>query len=115
MALHMCGHLKNLLPDLAVLPAMAFEAFTSPPVGNTRLRDGRAMCPDKCLIGGTNATLWLKRANVIVAEIEQELDALPHHRGIIVTSGGVMPPLCSPETIREVCEWVKTYPVRMGE
>ena len=115
LVLHMCGHLKNLLPDLAILPAMAFEAFTSPPVGDTRLRDGRAICLDKCLIGGTNATLWLKGANVIVAEIKQELDALPHHRGIIVTSGGVMPPSCSPETIREVCEWVKCYPLRMGE
>jgi len=30
----------------------AFEAFTSPTLGNTTLLDGRTACPDKCLIGG---------------------------------------------------------------
>ena len=113
LALHMCGHLKLLLPALAELPAHAFEAFTSPPVGNTRLAEGRAACPDKCLIGGTNAVLWTTSADEIIAEIERDLDALPHHRGIAVTSAGVMPPLCDPTTIRAVCEWVKGYPVRV--
>jgi uroporphyrinogen-III decarboxylase len=113
LALHMCGHLKLLLPMLSELPAQAFEAFTSPPVGNTRLADGRGACPDKCLIGGTNAVLWTRPPEEIVAEIERDLDALPHHRGVAVTSAGVMPPLCPPETIRAVCTWVKHYPVRM--
>ncbi|MFQ6040097.1 MAG: uroporphyrinogen decarboxylase family protein, partial [Candidatus Poribacteria bacterium] len=57
LVLHMCGHLKDLLPDLSKLPVDAFEAFTSPTLGNTTLMDGRAACPDKCLIGGTNAVL----------------------------------------------------------
>ena len=35
--------------------------------------------------------LWLKPANEIIAKIEQDLDELPHHRGIVVTSAGVMP------------------------
>jgi len=35
------------------------------------------------------------------------------HRGIVPTSAGVMPPLAKPETIRQVCEWVKAYPVRV--
>ena len=113
LALHMCGHLKLLLPMLSNLPAQVFEAFTSPPLGNTRLLDGRASCPDKCLIGGTNAVLWTQPAKEIIAEIERDLDVLPHHRGIAVTSAGVMPPLCKPETIQAVCEWVKQYPARM--
>ena len=112
MVLHMCGHLKALLPDLATLPVSAFEAFTSPTLGNTTLLDGRTACPSTCLIGGTNAMLWLRPANEIIAKIEQDLNALPHHRGIVVTSAGVMPPRCKPETIKAVCEWVKTYPVR---
>jgi len=110
--LHMCGHLKKLLPALATLPAAAFEAFTSPTLGNTTLLDGRRACPDKCLIGGTNAVLWTRPADEIIAKIEEDLDALPHHRGIVVTSAGVMPPLCKPETIKAVCEWVKAYPAR---
>jgi len=111
--LHMCGKLKALLPDIAPLPAAAVEAFTSPPVGNTTLRDGRSACPAKCFIGGTNATLWLEPAETIIATIEGDLAALPHHRGLVLTSGGVMPPLCAPETIKQVGNWLRTYPARM--
>jgi uroporphyrinogen-III decarboxylase len=113
LILHMCGHLKALLPDLAKIPARAFEAFTSPTLGNTTLLDGRTACPDKCLVGGTNAMLWTRGSDEIIAQLETDLDALPHHRGIVVTSAGVMPPLCAPETIKAVCEWVKAYPARM--
>jgi len=111
LVLHMCGHLKALLPDLAELPVTGFEAFTSPPVGDTTLLDGRTQCPDKCLIGGTNAALWIRPVNEIIKQIEEDLGALQRHRGIVVTSAGVMPPAAKPETIRAVCDWVKRYPV----
>jgi hypothetical protein len=111
--LHMCGKLKRLLPDLATLPAEAFEAFTAPPLGSTTLLDGRTHCPDTCLVGGTHAMLWTRTAEEIIADIKKSLDALPHHRGVVVTSAGVMPPLCEPETIKAVCEWVQSYPVRL--
>lgn len=109
LVLHMCGHLKALLPDLAQLPVAAFETFTSPPVGNTRLIDGRTACPNTCLIGGTNATQWIRGADVLIAELERDLDDLPHHRGLVVTSSAAMPPATEPETIKAVCEWVKSY------
>ena len=112
--LHMCGHLKALLPDLAKVGAQSFEAFTSPTLGNTTLLDGRTCCPDVCLIGGTNAVLWAKPGEEIIPQIERDLDVLPHHRGIVVTSAGVMPPLCPPETIKQVCDWVKRYPANMN-
>ncbi len=115
LILHMCGHLKNILPELSTIKAQAFEAFTSPTLGNTTFLDGRMGCPDKCLIGGTNAMLWTKSAKEIIEEIERDLDELPHHRGIVVTSAGVMPPMCKPETIKEVCEWVKQYPISNTE
>jgi uroporphyrinogen-III decarboxylase len=110
--LHMCGKLKELLPDIAKVPAAAIEAFTSPSVGSTTLLDGRKACPEFCFIGGTNATLWLEPAEVIIETIGRDLDALPHTRGIVVTSAGVMPPLCPPERIKAVADWVKAYPVR---
>ncbi len=112
LILHMCGHLKALLPDLSRLLADGFEAFTSSPLGDTSFLDGRTACPDKCLIGGTNAVLWTRSTEEIIAEIEADLDALEHHRGLVVTSAGVMPPLCKPETIRSVCNWVKEYKAR---
>jgi len=111
--LHMCGHLKALLPTLNTLPVSAFEAFTAPTLGNTTLLDGRSACPNVCLVGGTEATLWTRPAADIIAHIERSLDDLPHHRGIVVTSAGVMPPLCRAETIRTVCDWVKNCPVRL--
>jgi beta-barrel assembly-enhancing protease len=53
MVLHMFGHLKDLLPDLAQISTQAFEAFTSPTLDNKSLLDslpdGRHVCPDKCL------------------------------------------------------------------
>lgn len=112
MVLHMCGHLKALLPQLAQLTVAAFESFTSPTLGDTTLLHGRQACPDKCLIGGTNATLWTQPAGEIIDQLKAYLDALPHHRGIVVTSAGAMPPGARPETIREVCQWVRDYKVR---
>jgi len=112
LALHMCGHLKALLPELARVPARAFEAFTSPTVGNTTLLDGRTACPDKCLIGGTNAALWLEPAEAIITQIDRDLAALPHHRGLVITSAGVMPPRCAPRTVKAVSDWVRAFPAR---
>jgi len=112
LVLHMCGHLKKLLRDLETIHTTAFEAFTSPPVGNTTFMDGRAACPNVCLIGGTNAVLWTKPASVIIAELDRHLALLPHHRQLVITSSGVMPPRATPETIRDVCRWVQKYPAR---
>jgi uroporphyrinogen-III decarboxylase len=113
MVFHMCGHLKLLLTDLRTIPVRAFEAFTSPPVGNTTFLDGRTGCPDKCLVGGTNAYLWTQPAGKIIAELERDLDAMPHHRGLAITSAGVMPPRATPQTIKAVADWVHAYPARM--
>jgi len=111
--LHMCGHLKNLLPTLGKLPVTAFEAFTPPSVGNTTLYDGRIACPDKCLIGGTNAAIWLQPADEIIEYRGENLDMLPHHRGVVVSSAGVMPPACDYEKISRVKRWVDNYPLRV--
>jgi len=109
--LHMCGHLKDVLDDIAKLPAIGIEAFTSPTLGNTTLKDGRTSCQDKCLVGGTNAMLWTMPTEDIFDQIKHDLDELPHQHGIVLTSAGVMTPLCKPETIKAVANLVKSYPV----
>ena len=109
--LHMCGLLKDVLDDIAKLPAVGIEAFTSPTLGDTTLKDGRTACPNQCLVGGTNATLWTRPTEEIISHIKRDLDELPHHRGIVLTSAGVMTPLCKPETIKAVADFVKSYPV----
>jgi len=110
--LHMCGHLKDVLRDISGINANAIEALSTPPIGNVRLKDARKDCPDKCLIGGTNAILWTKSPKDIIREIKKELDSLTDHRGIVVTSGGVHPSMCKPETIKEVFNWLKGYKPR---
>ena len=112
LVLHMCGHLRALLDQLSGVGAAAFEAFTTPPVGNTSLAAGREACPDICLIGGTNAALWLNSADLIIDSLDREFEALDELRGIIPSSAGVMPPAATPETIRRVCDWIKNYSKR---
>lgn len=113
VAYHMCGHLKLLLEDLNQLTNQAQEAYTPPPFGAATLAEGRAACPDKCFIGGCGAGQWVQfNPQEIIAYIEEQLIQLPHHRGIVLTSAGVMPPACSPETIKAVFDWIKEYPNR---
>jgi len=111
--LHMCGLLKDLLGDIEGIPASSVEAFTAPTLGNTRLADGRAEAPSKCLVGGTNCMTWLLPGERIERFIRGELDACGDHRRIVLTTAGVAPPACPAETFRRVGRWLRTVPVRM--
>jgi uroporphyrinogen-III decarboxylase len=108
---HMCGFLKDVLHMLRPLSFAVVEAFTSPPVGNTDLLDGRLVLPDKCLFGGTNCLTWLKPVEGIIGEIESSLKALREngfgYNGVILSTAGMSPPGCKPETFREVCRYVQ--------
>ena len=105
--LHMCGHLKALLPRINELPAIAIEAYTSPSVGNTTLADRVKLCPRVAVIGGTNAALWLRPAAEICEEIEKSIRDAGTTRGLVLTSAGVMPPAASIEKIRRVREFAR--------
>jgi uroporphyrinogen-III decarboxylase len=104
--LHMCGHTKVLLDEIDTIPASSIEAFTAPPLGNTRLVDGRTKAPSKTLVGGTNAMLWLRPVEEIAAFIEAELAACPDRRRIVVTTAGVAPPACKAEKFGQVADFV---------
>jgi len=105
--LHMCGHLKALLPRIGELPALAIEAFTRPPVGNTTLADRARLCPRTSIIGGTSAVLWLQPVEAICETIQRDLAEAGTLRGVVLTSAGVMPPACPIERIRQVRERLK--------
>ena len=107
--LHMCGLLLALLERIDGIPAASMEAFTCPPLGNTRLADGRAKAPSKALIGGTCVNVWWRQApEQIERFIAGELDACRDHRGIVVTTAGVAPQACTAETFRAVGQWLAT-------
>lgn len=99
---HMCGELNALLEMIDKLPARANEAYTTPPLGNTTLAEGRRRMPSKALIGGTNATLWLEPAEKIVETVAKDLEACPDRRRIFLTSAGVLPPSVSFEKAKAV-------------
>ena len=105
--LHMCGKLKALLPKIDELGSCSIEAYSSPPVGDTTIADRAALSPHTSIIGGTCATLWLKSADEICAEVEQDLDEAGGIRGVVLTSAGVMPPAATIEKVKKVREFAK--------
>ena len=88
----MCGALNALLEMIDRLPAAANEAFTTRPLGDCSLTEGRKRMPSKTLIGGTNATLWLKSPEEIAEAVRQDLADCPDRKKIFLTSAGVLPP-----------------------
>jgi uroporphyrinogen-III decarboxylase len=99
---HMCGTLNALLEMIDGLPAVANEAYTTRPLGDVSLAEGRSRMPSKTLIGGTNATLWLEPVEAIVETVRRDLEACPDRRKIFLTSAGVLPPPVSFEKARAV-------------
>jgi hypothetical protein len=86
---------------------MANEAFTTPPLGDVTLADGRARMPSKALIGGTNATLWMEPAETIIRTVADDLAACPDRRKIFLTSAGVLPAGVSLDKARQVTDGLK--------
>lgn len=107
--LHMCGKLKNLLSIIDTLPADCIEAFSSPPVGDTTIKDGFDLCPSKAIIGGTCATIWLYDVESIILWIEEEIRKAGKIEGLVLTSAGVMPPAADIEKIKKVREQFKSF------
>ena len=93
--LHLCGHLKAILGDIARIPAAGVEAYTTPPVGDATLAEGRRHMPDHTLLGGANAALLLRPVEEIISAVRDDLSRCPDRRRIILTSGGVLPPAVS--------------------
>jgi len=111
--LHMCGLLYDLLERIDTIPAASIEAFTAPPLANTRLADGKARCPGKTFVGGTCVNVWWRHTpGEIRRYVRGELDACPDHWGIVLTTAGVAPPACSAETFRAVGQWIPSVPLR---
>ncbi len=107
--LHMCGHLKLLLPDIAKIPAIAMEAFTSPSTGNTYLADGYKQLPGKSIIGGSCASTWaLNDPKQIADRILDDIKKAGGPKNLFLSSGGVIPFTATPEIIRETWDLIKT-------
>jgi uroporphyrinogen-III decarboxylase len=104
---HMCGKLSALLGMIETLPVNVIEAYTTHPVGNVTIAQGRTEMPSKCLIGGTNAALWLRPAEEIIAEVAADIAACPDRRRVVLTSAGVLPKAVGFDKAKQVVEAFK--------
>lgn len=104
---HMCGSLNALLEMIDTLPAAANEAYTTRPLGDVSLEEGRRRMPSKTLIGGTNATLWMAPVEKIIETVAADLTRCPDKRRIFLTSAGVLPPVVSFDKARRVVDQFK--------
>ena len=109
---HMCGHLKLILPLLSDIPNTGIEALSSPPIGNTTFGEARGFLPQRALVGGTCALTWLKEPKAIREEIQGYLEELSDYRGIVVGTGGIVPPACPPEVLKEITEYIFQLPMK---
>ncbi len=112
LGMQMPGHISAILDDLAELGDLIVEGICSPPVGNTTLSLAREKCADLRIAGGTNAALWLESPESIIAQLEDELSVMTHHRGVAVTSSDMIPPDTPFATIVKVADFVANYKVK---
>ena len=105
---HMCGTLSDLLEMIDDLPAQVSEAFTTRPLGDVSLSEGRTRMPGKALWGGTNAVLWLEEPETIIETVAEDLAACPDKKRIFLTSAGVLPPMVSFDKARTVVDGLKS-------
>jgi len=104
---HMCGYLKNLLPDMARLHADGFEALTTHPVGDVTNGEIAERLGDRIVIGGMNAALWLQHSAPDLIELIQRWRVQGIlSRNLILSSGGEMPPLVPVAKIKEVSRFL---------
>ena len=77
LVLHMCGHLKALLPELKDTGADAFNAVTPPPVGTTYFEDVLdCMGEDFVIYGGILDPSVFHKLGVTRRDLHEHLDGL---------------------------------------
>jgi hypothetical protein len=71
----MCGHVRDLLPDIAATGLDGIDALTPPPTGNTTPQDAwRVIGADLIVHGVLDPSSWIHRSKEeIVAAMERAL------------------------------------------
>ena len=72
---HMCGHVKDILPDIASTGLDGIDALTPPPTGNTTPQDAwEAAGPQLIVHGILDPSTWIHRSrNEVVAAMDRAL------------------------------------------
>ena len=91
---HMCGHVNDLLPDIATTGLDGIDCLTPPPTGNTTPQDAwDVIGPDLIVHGILDPSTWIHQpAEAIAAAVELCLtDGLKDRDFILCTAGDGLP------------------------
>lgn len=106
---HACGHIKGLLPEMAVMPIDAIESLTPPPTGDIEPWEAADIAKGKCIIGGIEPVFFL---NCTLDELEfrciELLDKMKNKPFILANSDSC-PPGVSWEKFLLVSKVVEEY------
>jgi uroporphyrinogen-III decarboxylase len=109
---HACGHIRAILPHMAVEKVGAFESLTPPPTGDVEIWDAqKTLGKDRCIIGGIEP---LKFQNLSLCEFRDYVaDTLSRMdpRGFILGNSDSCPPGVSIEKYKLVTEIVRSFKV----
>jgi uroporphyrinogen-III decarboxylase len=104
---HACGHIRDLLPIMALTEADAIESITPPPTGNVGIGEARALLGrTKALIGGLDPVRFLTlQGNDLDAYVEETL-AAAGERGFILANSDSCPPGVEEEKFSRITKLV---------
>jgi len=104
---HACGHIRDLLPIMALTEADAIESITPPPTGNVGIGEARALLGrTKALIGGLDPVRFLTlQGSDLDAYVEETLDAAGE-RGFILANSDSCPPGVEEEKFSRITKLV---------
>ena len=90
---HACGHVRALLPTMAIESVDAIESLSPPPTGNVEIWDARqVMGPEMGLIGGIEPVNFLNLdLPQLRAYVENLIERMGSHRYILANSDSCPP------------------------
>jgi uroporphyrinogen-III decarboxylase len=112
---HACGHLRGLLPHIAVEEIDMLESISPPPTGNIEIWDARSVLPDRIgVIGGIEPvrflTLDLNALSLYVEELLDRVQRGPNRlRRYILANSDSCPPGVSVEKLKRVTEIARSW------
>ena len=87
---HMCGHVRGLLPEIAATGLDGIDCLTPAPTGNTSAEDAWAvMGPDLIVHAVLDPTAWIHRSDEeILAAMERALPPGMCERNLLLCTAG---------------------------
>jgi len=108
---HACGHIKDLLPEMAEEKVNAVESITPPPTGNTEIWEAQKVLSRKgiSVIGGIDPVKFQEYDIPALEEYVKRILNNTSKGGFILANSDSCPPNVTIEKFRKVVEIVQHY------